>query len=157
MQKSLFDLNTSSFLYTSGYTCKDTFKLATRDINILNSDNTLSVAFYSHDNIGKIYNEIVSFIKNGSNNKIDVGCVNINDIRKEMRNIYYRHAVVGIDMNTQLKNLNDRTVCKMLSIIIPNIRHQYHYYKTISNPIVPIDNPVNLNAAGEKINTLYMP
>lgn len=132
------------------YYCGGQSSLALRGLQM---DNTpVSINFFSKKNISKIQKEIKHSVYKKSNGKyILEEDQDELDLLLFMRAIFVEHAKnLPCDIDGQIKELNRITLREILPGMFTNIEQQIGYLRDISQPIQPIDLPINVNNAGRR-------
>jgi hypothetical protein len=135
---------------------------STLAIGSLQMENTpVSLLYFSDNNMKRVQRQIKRVIFRLSNRtfKMDVD-QNEDDLLLAMRYIYIEHAK-NLPTHTvrQVKILNRQLLNYIIPDIMTNIKQHYGYLKEISEPIRPLDQPLNVNNKGRRtlpsVSTLW--
>jgi len=132
------------------YYCGNQSSLALNGIQVENTP--LSLKYFSNENIKRIQKYIRYFIHKLSKQRYDMKVEqNESDLLVAMRAVFLSNArFLSYNINEQVKELNKKTLKYILPDMMTNIEQQLGYIKDITNPINPIDRPLNVNSAGRK-------
>jgi hypothetical protein len=116
------------------------------------SNTPLSITYFSDGNMKKIQNLIKSNIHRESQGKFRMDIEqDESDLLVVMRYIFLEHAMhLPTHIKKQVNELNIKTINYIIPDMMTNIKQHYGYLKDISQPIKPIDRPMNVNRAGRK-------
>lgn len=134
----------------SEYYCGGNSSLALRGIQVENSP--VSLKYFSDENMNRIQSYIKYYVKKISKGKYILEVEqDKSDLLVAMRAVFLEHSkYLPYDIDSQVKELNKKTLKYILPDIITNITQQIGYIKDITQPITPIDRPINVNRAGRK-------
>lgn len=132
------------------YYCGGNSSMAIRGMQIENSQ--LSVMYFSNENTNRIQRHIKREIFRRTNGKYKLNVdQDESDLLIAMRAVFAEHAkFLPTKTVKQVKILNKQTIDYIVPDMITNIHQDSNYLKTISNPIQPLDRPINANGAGRK-------
>jgi len=112
----------------------------------------LNTLFFSKFNISALQRGVRQSIKNKFNQSIDYQ--NEDDLISIMRAIFvYNSAMPYSDVNSQVKDLNQRVINLASEQIATNLAQYYGYIRDINSPHIPMAIPINTSTYGNKINT----
>jgi len=116
-------------------------------------ENTpVSLLYFSDDNMNRIQKQIKREIARLSNGtfKMDVE-QDEQDLLLAMRYIFFEYAKnLPKHIVQQVKILNRELLNYIIPDIMTNIKQHYMYLKEISQPIRPLDQPLNVNSKGRR-------
>lgn len=119
----------------------------------LNLENTpVSLLYFSDDNMSRIQKQIKREIFRLSNGtfKMEVE-QDEQDLLIAMRYIFVEYAKnLPTHIVKQVKILNRQLLDYIIPDIMTNIKQHYNYLKEISQPIRPLDQPLNVNNKGRR-------
>jgi hypothetical protein len=132
------------------YYCGGNSSLALRSVHMNNTP--LSEMFFSSENMKRIQKKIKSKVNELSNGKYKLETdQDEQDLLIAMRAVFLDY---GKNLNNhivrQVKILNQQVLDYIMPDILTNVKQYYGYLKDISNPIQPINRPMNVNNAGRK-------
>ncbi len=142
-------------LYGQNRTFSDNYcgGASTLAIGGLQMENTpVSLLFFSDENMARIQKQIKREIFRLSNGtfKMDVD-QNEQDLLLAMRYIFIEYAKnLPTHIVKQVKILNRQLLDYIIPDIMTNIKQHYMYLKEISQPIRPLDQPLNVNSKGRR-------
>ena len=136
--------------HDKSYYCGGNSSLAIRGMQMENSP--LSELYFSEENMKRIQSQIKREAYRLSDGLFKlVVDQDKDDLLIMMRQIFFEHAkFLPHNIVRQVKQLNKHTLKYLMSDIMTNIRQNNAYLKDISNPVVPIALPMNVNNAGRK-------
>ena len=121
----------------------------------------VSLLFFSDDNMKRIQKQIKKEILRLSNGTFKMNVdQDEQDLLVAMRYIYIEHSQnLPTHIVRQVKILNRYLLNYIIPDIMTNIKQHYGYLQEISNPIRPLEQPLNVNNAGRRtlpsITTLW--
>jgi hypothetical protein len=127
------------------YYCGGNSSLALRTVRM---DNTkVSLMYFSNENIKRIQKQIKNSVYEMSNGRFKMAVDQDEaDLIVTMRMIFLEY---GRNLDTQIvrqvKELNKKTIEYIMPDLMTNLKQYYGYMKDISNPLQPIDRPLNVS------------
>ncbi len=150
---SFNDLRRNSFLVIQENKYREKIQNNVNAIINNNKNNSISLSkiFFSKDNVNKIQlllkQELFRRTKGKVILKVDQ---DPNDINIVMKHIFSETTFSNENIENKIKKLNINVINYVIPEIITNIKQYYIYIQDISNPIKPIDRPINVNNKGRK-------
>ena len=126
---------------------------STLAIGGLQMENTkVSLLFMSDDNMNRMQKQIKREVFRISGGKFRLEAdQNQDDLLIVMRYIFIEYGKnLPTHIMDQVKILNRQLLNYIVPDIITNIKQQYKYLKEISEPIKPLDQPLNVNNKGRR-------
>lgn len=119
---------------------------------IAQENSPLSKLYFSNENVKRIQANIKRYIWKLSKGKFKMDIdQDESDLLISMRAIFLENCkFIPINITQQLNELNKKTLIEIIPDMITNIKQQYTYIKTITNPINPIDLPLGVGSRGRK-------
>lgn len=107
------------------------------------TDTTLSLAFFSANNIQIIQNGLRYGVFAKSNDQYIVGEQNCDQLKIIMRSIFLQHSKnQDCDITGQIAELNDRVINYAVTQVLGEAEGYIKYMRDISTPLVPIARPI---------------
>tara|TARA_A100001015_G_scaffold321653_1_gene453746 strand:+ start:5761 stop:6222 length:462 start_codon:yes stop_codon:yes gene_type:complete len=114
-------------------------------------DTPLSKIFFSADNIDLLQDELKQGVYQKTDNKYVIDRQSDTEILIIMRSIYLQNSKnLPYDIKKQVIKLNQLVLNYCIPNVISGILSYNKYIKDIENPIMPLENPQNVNSAGTK-------
>jgi len=113
---------------------------------------TLSVAFFSPDNIKNIQNSIRKGVYDRSGSKkYIIDDQSVDELKIIMRGMYYQYARnLETNVKEQIEDLNNKVVNYSAPHILSAVDHYHYYINDISHLPVPMQQPQNISRAGTR-------
>jgi hypothetical protein len=145
------DIYKTPFLFFQDHK-KNYRKYAEDALKGMHGQDTLSIIFFSPENIELIQKNLIRSIYNHSNGAYLISNQSEQDLIVAMRAIFLQNAIHSetITIKEQIKQLNDIVVNKLTPNILNNVKAQMGYLQLINNPLSPIDRPTNTSSAGNR-------
>jgi hypothetical protein len=133
------------------YSCDDPVE-GIKGIRIESSE--LSSKYFSDENMDRLQKKIKRQILENTGKKIIDQ--DKSDLLIVMRAVFSRYATHDSHhVVRQVKKLNIETVKYIVPDMITNLLQEESYLQTITNPIKPIDRPINVNSGGRNVLPSY--
>jgi len=111
--------------------------------------NTLSLAFFTNDNMECIQTQIINNVYNQSQQQISKQ--SYQELQIIMKSIYLQYSRnLSYDIKEQIKLLNKYVIDECVNIIIPNILQYNKYITEITRPLSVPPRSINVSNKGEK-------
>lgn len=148
---SIQDMYKTPFLFLQDHH-RDYHSTVDTALKGLQAPSELSRLFFSEENIKRIQKKIKRAVLDRTNGKYRLDTdQDVDDIIVCMRSVYIEFGKYQPEQIVrQVKRLNDKVVDETVPSIITNIKQYYGYLADITNPIKPLDRPINVNNAGRR-------
>ena len=115
-------------------------------------NTTLSVTYFSDKNMAKIQSMIKSYVYRETKGKFKLDAnQDESDLLVVMRFIFLEYGLnLPTHISQQVEELNKKTVNYIVPDLITNVKQHYDYLRDISQPIKPIERPMNVGSKGRK-------
>ena len=115
------------------------------------SDSTLSKHFFSKCNLDYLQNLLIKNIYNVSNSEYKIGRQSDKELLIIMRQLYLNESLNKEDnIISQVNNLNNMVIQKTIPSLLSNIVQHNAYIQKITNPLVVMDHPKNVNSSSNR-------
>jgi hypothetical protein len=109
-------------------------------------DSTLSLAYFSKQNIQIVQNAIKAGVYEASNNQYVIGIQNCDTLKIIMRSVFLQSSVnLPENITAQIQGLNDLVVEYCVKNIYSEAQSYINYKRDVSTMYTPIDRPAKVD------------